>query len=567
MELETIIISSLTKVFPDEVKGERMDKATLLQNEPFSFQIAFKSKKPVLPVYVRIDSDLDLRYVSEYLVGYVPVTRATYVDTDEFYDRKTPGLYPDMLLKRKTNAEVDNDGYWCSRWFERDQKNLINACCDSYQSLWVTLNENGNCLPAGKHYISVEFYSAYAAERLSCDTIELEILNAELPEQDITYTSWVHYDCLADTYGVKVFSEEHFRIMRSFITEAAKTGMNMILLPAFTPPLDTSVGKERKTVQLVGVTCKNGKYTFDFSLMKRFIEMCRECGINRFEHSHLFTQWGAYHATKIMANVDGEYKRLFGWNTDSTGNEYAEFLKCYLRELKKFLKEVGIDKNIMFHISDEPPEKCIPYYENAHNIVAGELDGFDCGDALSHYKFYENGNIKLPIVVVSSDDMNRFTENCKKFWVYYTAEQLHDGYSNRIISTTNARNRILGLQMYVSGAKGFLHWGYNYYYDTLSHGFYNPVSNPCGCGQVAGSAFIVYPQDDGTAIPSIRMKVFYEGINDYRALERLEKLIGRKAVLKFIKEQLGEITFKTCFGNAKLFEFRQRLNEEIKKYL
>ena len=33
------------------------------------------------------------------------------------------------------------------------------------------------------------------------------------------------------------------------------------------------------------------------------------------------------------------------------------------------------------------------------------------------------------------------------------------------------------------------------------------------------------------------------------------------------KEQLGEITFKTCFGNAKLFEFRQRLNEEIKKYL
>ncbi len=125
----------------------------------------------------------------------------------------------------------------------------------------------------------------------------------------------------------------------------------------------------------------------------------------------------------------------------------------------------------------------------------------------------------------------------------------------------------ISFEKFIKVYKGFLHWGYNYYYDTLSHGFYNPVSNPCGCGQVAGSAFIVYPQDDGTAIPSIRMKVFYEGINDYRALERLEKLIGRKAVLKFIKEQLGEITFKTCFGNAKLFEFRQRLNEEIKKYL
>jgi len=45
--------------------------------------------------------------------------------------------------------------------------------------------------------------------------------------------------------------------------------------------------------------------------------MCKEHGIQCFEIAHLFTQWGAKHAPKIMATVDGEYRKIFGWETDS----------------------------------------------------------------------------------------------------------------------------------------------------------------------------------------------------------------------------------------------------------
>ena len=47
MKLDTKIISSLEKVFPDEVKGEILKNVTLLKNEPFSFQIAFKNKNGI----------------------------------------------------------------------------------------------------------------------------------------------------------------------------------------------------------------------------------------------------------------------------------------------------------------------------------------------------------------------------------------------------------------------------------------------------------------------------------------------------------------------------------------
>ena len=63
------------------------------------------------------------------------------------------------------------------------------------------------------------------------------------------------------------------------------------------------------------------------------------------------------------------------------------------------------------------------------------------------------------------------------------------------------------------------------------------------------------------------MKVFYEGLNDYRALKKLESLIGRSATLEFIKKCAGEVNFKYCPTNSELFEFRQKLNKEILKHI
>lgn len=571
MKLQTKLISSLEKVFPDEVKGERLSDVTVLQNEPFSFQIAFKNDRDapyVTPIYIKVETDLETDFISEYMEGYVPVTCADVPHSDMYFERKTPGLYPDMLLKRRTNAAIEDDGQPRSpRWTEQNELNLLNSVSDSYQALWFTINENGEEIKPGRYSVKVLFFNARSGECAAEETLRLEVIGAKLPKQTLLYTSWFHCDCLADTYGVEIFSDRFFEIMRSFVTAAAKTGMNMILLPAFTPPLDTTPGKERRTAQLVQVERKGEEYRFDFSLMKKYIELCRECGIRNFEHSHFFTQWGAKHAPKVMATVDGEYKRIFGWETDSASEEYAAFLKSYIMALKAFLKKMDLENHIMFHISDEPDIKYISYYENAQKIVGEEIKGYACGDALSHYEYYAKGYTKRPIVIVDSEEMEQFVANCSDYWVYYTGNQLTQGCSNRIIPTPSARNRVIGLQMYVSGAKGFLHWGYNYYYGVLSHGLFNPIANPCGYNQLAGTSYLVYPSITGEAIPSLRMKVFYEGLNDYRALQLLENLTGREATLDFIEKTAGKVNYKFHPSNSEMVAFRQKLNQEIIKYI
>ena len=61
---------------------------------------------------------------------------------------------------------------------------------------------------------------------------------------------------------------------------------------------------EGKTVQLIGVTRdEEGKYTFDFSLLTRFMDMADRLGIKYFEIAHFFTQWGAECAAQVVATV------------------------------------------------------------------------------------------------------------------------------------------------------------------------------------------------------------------------------------------------------------------------
>ena len=81
----------------------------------------------------------------------------------------------------------------------------------------------------------------------------------------------------------------NWKTIENFITMAAENGINMLLTPIFTPPLDTKVGGERLTAQLVDIELSDGKYSFDFKKLDKWVDICRKAGIEYFEMAHLFT--------------------------------------------------------------------------------------------------------------------------------------------------------------------------------------------------------------------------------------------------------------------------------------
>ena len=467
-------------------------------------------------VHINIESAL-APYITTYIVEQVPVRLAQYRDKcDADYLDDRPGLFPDLLTKRNHLYVMD---YVHQVYFEvKTQKELTAA---DYPITVVLTDDDGN--------------------EVARDTFTLSVLDAVLPALDIQCTMWFHYDCLADYYGVEVFSERHWEIIESYMKAYAESGYNTILTPIFTPPLDTKVGGERPTVQLIGVTLENDKYTFDFSLLERFLSLVKRLGITHLEIAHFFTQWGAAHAPKVMATVDGEYRRIFGWETDATSKAYVTFLRALIPALCKRLDELGYKGRYFFHISDEPKPANLENYQAAKAGIADLLKGYPVRDALSNYAFYEKGVVEKPIV--GSDHISPFIENnVPDLWVYYCCSQSKD-VSQRFYAMPGYRTRVLGAQMYHAGVTGFLEWGYNFYYSRLSQYLINPfLINDSDYAFPAGDAFAVYPAPDGTPMPSLHGILFEQALLDLRALKLAEAKVGREAVLAAVLAE-GEISF------------------------
>ncbi len=538
-------ISSLEKVFSDEpLTAPSVTEATALRGERFSVQCAtYYDGLDKLYGDVTVTTDLpgDVRL---YRVGYVPAMLPAYPWSDEHFLRKDPGVFPDPLFEQSENIS-----------FSRKQ----------WRSLWIEAAIPEDC-PAGKYTVTLKFDSKVPWLDIHESTsFTIEVIPAVLPRQTLKCTEWFHCDCLAVEYDVPIFSEEHWRIIENYVRNAATYGISMLLTPIFTPPLDTAIGGERPTVQLVDVKVEQGVYRFGFAKLKRYMEMADCCGIRYFEMAHLFTQWGAKHAPKIMATVDGEYKRIFGWDTDAASEEYIGFLKAFLRRLRAFLKKNGYLERCWFHISDEPGADHEEGYRAAREGVKQALAGLPVMDALSKYSFYEKGLVDHPVPSLNHAD--EFIEhNVPDLWTYYCCSQTQD-VSNRMIAMPSARNRILGVQLYKYNIVGFLQWGFNFWFSQYSHHPINPyLVTDADDAFPSGDPFVVYPGKKGQPVPSLRELVFNEGLQDMRALQLLESLTSREEALAFIEEQCDgrALTLKDYPREAEwLLSFREALNRKL----
>ncbi|MBO5668279.1 MAG: DUF4091 domain-containing protein [Lentisphaeria bacterium] len=482
-----------------------------MKNEVFSFQAAFCCSEQWLDVEVKTDSPL-AGYITVREVSLVPVEHLPE-ELDDDALLRTPGLAPDLLRPLWNNKIMTDAGVW--------------------QSLWFTVKIPAD-FPAGKAPVRITFTGCDQQQKRRfkvTSVFNLKVIDAVLPEQKLSVSHWFHGDCLATFYREKVFSEKHWQICENFIRNAVAHGMDTLLTPVFTPPLDTQVGGERPTIQLVGIKKDGQKYSFDFSRLKRWVEMAESCGIRFFEMAHLFTQWGAGFTPKIMAETAEGEKRIFGWDIPADSPEYENFLAQFLPELCAFLDRLNLRERVIFHCSDEPRKHHLKSYAYASGLIRKYLHGFKIVDAMSRMELFESGCVDIPAVCEHHYEPFRKIDLKERF-IYYCCEPF-SRYPNRFIHMPSCRNRIFGTLMYCYNIDGFMHWGFNFYYSRFSRFPVDPFGGTtAGHAFPAGDAFLVYPGDNGEVLDSIRHEVFYEALQDMRLLQLLETYYSRSELLR-----------------------------------
>ncbi len=492
------VSSSTRRLYPETRPPRKAVERTLdvAQNERFSFQVAVRHAGAD-PVQVHAEIQAPYGWaIRVRTVGYVPVRHLNLPIPPSQRDCEgmghVPGYVPDPLFH---------------------EQSLLLPPRETH-AFWVTGQPGGEVKP-GTYELTVTVRSARGEPRTHRIPVRVHTLVLK-PRSAFSVTHWFYADALIDWYRTDLFDHRFWRFLVAYVRNMVEHEQDTLLVPVFTPPLD---GVKRPT-QLLRVT-RTGKdrYRFDWQDVRRYIRTARRCGIRNFEWCPFFTQWGAQYAIRIYEGQGRAERLLWPPETSATSPTYRRFLAQFLPALHDFLCAEKILRVSFFHVSDEPHgETHRINYKKARGMLAELAPWMKVMDALSEIGYGREALTDMPIAIIHK--ALDFARERIPSWCYYCCEP-RGPFLNRLLDTPLAKIAMHGFLFYRWPFRGFLNWGYNYWYRSQTRQLIDPFTVQDGAVWPKwpyGDPFVVYPGPEGP-LDSIRWEVLAEGLQDYRLLQ------------------------------------------------
>ncbi len=489
--------SSLRRVYPSSEPATRSALAIpAARNGRFSFQACARnnSGKPLtIQCIAKADADLTVQVRR---VGYVPVRHlTTETDPDDLEGvGNVPGFVPDPLLPESTARIGPHET----------------------QAFWMTVRVAADAKP-GPRQIDVRLVASDKSTTPLVATLDVSDLVIE-PRRDFPVIHWWRGEATWDYYKTGMFEDPRWwKLTRDQLVDMLDHGSDVVYVPIL---FDRREPFAHPCQLLIVEEPSPGNYTFDFSLVKRFVDMCREIGFTQFEWSHLWIYWGAENPMRIYhKDGDGKYVMLWPPDTKATSDVYVNFLKQFLPAFHDFLVKEAVLKSSYFHLSDEPGSgQHVENYKRARQILRDLAPWMKVMDALSDIEYGRQHLTDMPIPMVSA--AQNYIDAGIPHWVYFCCAP-HGAWVNRFMDTPLTKIRMSGWLFYRLGARGFLHWGFNYW-DKMEREEagepFDDASNGAWPAIPYGDPFVIYPGKDGP-IDSIRWEIFAESLQDYAILQ------------------------------------------------
>lgn len=357
-------------------------------------------------------------------------------------------------------------------------------------------------------------------EAARCD-IEVEIADVDLPDvHDWSFflNVWMNPGAVAHRYGVEMWSDEHFRLLKPYIRDLAEHGQKTAVVPICYQPWGTQTPVPFPNAVIWKK--RGNKYEFDFSTFDRYVELHEECGIDRAIHCYSIApapgdsdkckivyidcETGEDHSIDTAIG-DAEYVKA--WSAFFTAFRDHLSAKCWLQ--KTYIafdeKPAEIMKKLVAVINDIAPDFKTALAANSRSDVFTRLDD------LSLYIFYdENGVTETAPVERSAMGVAEMLDPhnacaMKTITTFYVC--CGPEFPNTFVFSPLVESRMLPFLGAQGGFDGFLRWSYNDWPE-------DPYNQPHWGQWPTGDLFLVYPGEDGP-VSSLRWEQLREGIQDY----------------------------------------------------
>ena len=440
-------------------------------------------------------------------VGFVPLRAFnTYVPKDELEGVGfLPGLCPDPLFPEAT-AHIGpqaNGVFWISLSIPADAKPGVRQI-----KVRLTLENEFSYVD----WTRPKPWSVELAVQVDVRPLVLK------PRQDFPVTKWISADSIWEYYKLEPCGERFWQLADAYIANMVAHGCDVIYTPIFNARHEILV----RPAQLLRVKRPApDRYEFDFTDVQRWVRIALKHGAKHLEFTHFFTPapTSGKHPQRIFERDGKIGPMLWPPEISATSETYRKFLEQFLPQFKAFLEAENIRDRAFFHCADEPDgDAQMADYRKARALLRELAPWMKVMDAMSDTRFATDrlSDMPIPSIVTAPE----FTKaNCPA-WAYFCCGP-RDSYVQRLLDTPLPKIRMAGWLFYRLGAKGFLHWGYNYWFVFCTAQMSDPfldASVGAWPGLPAGDPFVVYPGADGP-IDSIRWEVFAESLQDYALLQ------------------------------------------------
>ncbi len=514
MEIDVWTTHSLEKLFPESRQPGRAATSISLKaarNETEEAQIAIRVPRGVqvaeasfsLPDLVGDNGrSIPRECLSASWIWYIYVLNNPPENADpSSYLRKAPAFFPDAFLEEKTIKIRDE---WT-------------------QPLWVSVTVPEGT-PAGEYKgtITIELATQNGQRHHFEVPLAVSVWPFTLPgEFHLHHTEWFSPQILADYYHVEPWSDQHWDWLAKVAADMAKHKQDMVLTP-----FDTLV-KMRKT--------KSGRFSFDFSLLNRWLKIFKDAGVTWIEGGHVAGRGGGWESDIVFRRfpVYGASGRPLKTSRAHLSEEESEgYLGQLLRAVHAHLRRRGWEKRFVQHIADEPVPANEASWLRCTDRVREWLPGVPIIDAVMSPGLVGAVDWRVPQIQHTGPDSPRSPK--EELWSYVCLAP-QGQYPNRFLDYPSIRNRIIYWLSWSLDLKGFLHWGYNWWVTWQGVPVGVPVSpwlDATGASIYcadrtplpAGDPHIVYP-GKSSICSSIRWEGIRKGFEDFEYLYLLEQAL------------------------------------------
>jgi len=411
-----------------------------------------------------------------------------------------------------------------------DDIKMLDLAAGTARPVWVTIDIPAN-IPPGK-YNSTVIARAVNNEQLSFSLV-VEVLPLKMPppsQWKFHLDLWQNPFAVAQYHHVKLWSKEHFALMRPLYEMLANAGQKCITASLLYQPwggqtytpfgslIDWRLGKD-------------GNWQYDFSVFDKYIKFCDSCGITERINCYSMIPWS--NKFRYFDEAKDQYVTI----SASPGSKaYNEHWRPFLKAFSKHLQKMGWLQRTAVAM-DERPEKLMNKLMAFLHEVAPEIK---VASAVNYFtkvtSEFSDVSMSIKHIHGIKPETLKNRHNKGQQTTFYVC--CNPAKPNTFTHSPPVEAAWLGIYASAKNLDGFLRWAYNSWVEE-------PLLNTSHTTWTAGDCFLVYPGPRS----SLRFERLREGIQNYEKIAILRKMAARsnslptQNALKQLDTFLDTVTF------------------------